>query len=64
MDFGNISQLTELFLDDNELTYFIPATMFNISSLLNVALGINSLFGPLLLDERNNCLKSEISKHI
>ncbi|KAH0678811.1 hypothetical protein KY284_019896 [Solanum tuberosum] len=50
---GNLSQLVELNLADNQLTGSIPAALFNISSLHSLSLAINSLSGHLLLGEGN-----------
>ncbi|KAG5594414.1 hypothetical protein H5410_035646 [Solanum commersonii] len=52
-DIGNISKVAFLYLTDNQLSGSIPAVLFNIDSLLPVSLILNSLSGPLLLDEGN-----------
>ncbi|XP_047268889.1 LRR receptor-like serine/threonine-protein kinase EFR [Capsicum annuum] len=71
-EIGNLSQLAFLNLAVNQLTGFIPSSLFNVSSLLAIALGLNNLSGPLVLDEGNivsnleslSISRNQISGHI
>lgn len=42
-DLGNLVQLKELFLDDNELTGSVPTELGNLSSVDYIALASNNL---------------------
>ena len=44
---GNLSSLTELDLDDNQLTGSIPTELGDLASLTNLGLGNNQLTGSI-----------------
>lgn len=72
---GQLSQVVELFLDDNELTGFIPSEMGLLANATYISLGFNKLegmiptsFGMLStlerLDLQDNSLSGEIPKEL
>ena len=47
MELGNLSNLTGLFLFNNQLSGSIPAELGSLSNLIELGLSVNQLSGPL-----------------